>query len=146
MAEQDRIPDGWEEIEHEKARLLMQAHEQKRAMQKLMETSEYQILQNYLKSQFEQLTVIVMSMPSGADDVVKNTYSAGQAAGLKIALDGPSLLIEYAQSSIDSARKEEEEISDGEKYRQAAGAEGGRAGADGDEQPEFWDRFSDNGE
>lgn len=132
---EDRIPEGWEDAQHEKDKMLAQAHEQKRMMNDLKELRSYQAYKEYLQNQYDQLVRLVLSVPMGQDDLIKNAYSAGQAAGIKIALDTPEMLINFAQTSIDLARAEEEDYN-GEEYRQA-GTEGGRAGDEDSGIPHF---------
>lgn len=114
-----------EEINHEREKLLAQARLQKSSMVRLLDSTDWKTLASELQAQIDRRFLEMLTMPLGADDVIKKTYIAGELAGLKVALDYPQVLIDYAQSSIDSARIQEENVH-GQETKPDAGA--GNAG------------------
>lgn len=125
------------EIASERAKLLSEARLQKSAMVRLLDTTEWKTYSSGLQEQIDRRVVELLTMPMGADDVIKKTYTTGELAGIKLALAYPQVLIEYAQSSIDSERVREER-ENGENTSGSNGGSGPRSGAsddydDGDE-------------
>lgn len=108
MSEQDYIPVGAEDIEHEREKLLGEARLQKAAMVRLLEDRNFKMYVEHLQKQIDRRLIQVLQMPLSADDIIQKTYCMGEMAGMKIALDLPQVLIVYAQTSIDSARVQEE--------------------------------------
>lgn len=98
---------------------LREAVSRKEKMEILLASSEYRAMVKLLEQQVALLTRQVLEMPTSQDDLVKKAYSSGQIAGLKIAIDFPSITIEDAQAAIDVAKKLEEEDNENEQREQA---------------------------
>lgn len=135
-----------DEIEHERAKLLSEARLQKTAMVRLLDTPEWKTYAGELQKQTNRRLVELLAMPLGADDVIKKTYTTGELAGIKLALEYPQVLIEYAQSSIDSERVREENAN-GENTSSSNSGSSTRSGASDDYDDDAGDEFdiSDGG-
>lgn len=137
MTREERIPITPDDIEHEIERVLNLAHEQKRKMKDLLDYSSFQFYVAELEEQIDKRLNEVLVMPRGADDVIQRTYMSGEIAGIKLALNLPQVLIEYAQESIDSARvKEENENGERKEKRDTTD------GADSADSGTFFDDLS----
>lgn len=79
----------------------------KRSMNNLLENEDFKTMTKILNSQIEQRIHEMLVMPDGMDGMVKRTYSSGEIAGMKIALNLPQILIEGAQSTIDITKTKE---------------------------------------
>lgn len=119
---EERVPE-YEELEFEREKLLSQARFQKSSMVRLLENRDFQMYVVELQKQIDQRLNELLTQPKGADDLVQKTYNTGEMAGLKLAVDLPKVLVEYAQTSIDSARIREENNGDEKQtgeYQRAA--------------------------
>src|SRR5688572_32298715 len=86
-------------IENEKA--FNEAVEQKRMMLELKENPSFQKLMEKLKTQLERRYSALVGFPSNIDKIVQNTYTSGEIAGIKLALEMADTLITYSQAVID---------------------------------------------
>lgn len=82
---------------------------QKKLMQALVEFKSFLVLSELLEKQMEARIHEMLVMPQGHDDMVRRTYSAGEIAGIKIALNLPRLLIDGAQATLDLLNAKEKD-------------------------------------
>jgi len=87
------------EVQYEKAL------SQKKKMEELQEISSFIFFKELLEKQIEYRIRKMLIMPEGTDDVVKRTYSCGEIAGMKMALDYPGVLISLAEDVMRLTRK-----------------------------------------
>ena len=107
----------------ERQKVLSQARNIKAMMNNMLENSYFQHYAEELKKQYEERLPQLFQMPVSADDVVARTYVAGELAGLKIAIDLPAVLIDFAQASIDQAALYEEHDKEAEQPMEIDDAE-----------------------
>lgn len=78
-----------------------EAVSQKQLMSGLVEHSAFKFFVKAVEAQIDKRLHLLLVPPSGADDVVQKTYSAGEIAGMKVAINLPQIMIETAQGTID---------------------------------------------
>jgi hypothetical protein len=82
----------------------------KHMMMELKENVNFRRYQEEMKKQIEQRTNDVFGFPSGGlDTVVKNIYTTGEIAGLRMSLVFADILIDYMQMNIDTEKKNQED-------------------------------------
>lgn len=106
-----------DEVEFERAKLYAQATKQKSQMVRLLDSPDWKAYAKLLQVQIDRRLVELLSMPKSGDDIVAKTYTMGELAGIKLALDYPQVLIGYAEANIElevfrqNQEKENGEIS-----------------------------------
>jgi hypothetical protein len=104
-----------ESIAEEVRKDLHLAYKQKEMMQKLISSEEYQYMKGVLEKQVDYRIRELLVMPQSEGDVVRKTYSSGEIAGIKLALDFPEALLEGATETINMMKRNEEEFEYGKE-------------------------------
>lgn len=87
---------------------IKEAYKNKEMMQDLLAFPAFIYVCELLQKQIDARIHEILGMPSSRDDEVKRTYSSGEIAGIKIALNFPKLLLEGAQGSIELEKRMKE--------------------------------------
>lgn len=76
------------------------AHERIRELSSLKEQEGYKYMRMKLKEQLAYRFAEHFQMPAGMDNAVRNLYTSGEIAGIKLALDFVDTLIEAIKESM----------------------------------------------
>lgn len=95
---------------------LKEARNQKEMMLNLVNFAPYKYVVELLQKQIDARIHEILGMPMSRDDEVKRTYSSGEIAGIKIAMEFPKILLEGAIETIElEKRNENEEFRNGQE-------------------------------
>lgn len=90
----------------------------KSSMIELKESVHFRRFLDEIKKQIERRNADVFGFPTGGlDTVIKNIYTTGEIAGLRITLEYVDILIDFAQQTLD--------VSDYNERMRAEGKENG---------------------
>lgn len=95
--------------EEDEATLRANAARLKTAMEELKDNVHFKLFLTEVEKQIKQRSVAVFGFPDGGlDTVVKNIYTSGEVAGLRITLEFADILIEFAKQTLDVSDFREE--------------------------------------
>lgn len=82
--------------------LRQNAIQLKSSMNELKESVHFKKFLEQIKNQIKQRETNVFGFPDGGlDTVVKNIYTTGEIAGLRMVLEYTDILIDFAQQTLD---------------------------------------------
>lgn len=91
----------YNESQKERQKLFSNAIERKRLFKELKENPGFALFCKELETQLKRRFSDLVGFPQNLDKIVQNTYTSGEIAGIKLALEFVDSLIEFAQATID---------------------------------------------
>lgn len=97
-----------EEMKADDLKLIQNAVQLKRQMEDLKEDGNFIEWTKRIKEQIEQRQRAVFDFPAGGlDSIVKNVYTTGEIAGLRMAVEFTDIMIDFANLAIQGQKAKE---------------------------------------
>lgn len=96
-----------------------EATRQRALMGSLIDDPSFVYFKEQMQAQIDNRLRELLMIPRSVDDMIQKAYNMGEMAGIKLAIDFPEVLVEYAKSSLESINRSEE-IEEDANYGQTS--------------------------